>query len=97
MTLTLLLRSAGALISGLISDKFGRRNVLVATMTIIGALSLATAYAKTFPQFLAVRALYGIAMGAIFGPASSIGLESLPAEARGLFSGDWALKQSVFY
>lgn len=26
-------------------------------------------------------------MGAIFGPASSIALESLPAEARGLFSG----------
>lgn len=88
MTLTLLLRSVGALISGLISDKFGRRNVLVVTMIIIGALSLATAYAKTFPQFLAVRALYGIAMGAIFGPASSIGLESLPAEARGLFSGE---------
>ncbi|EIM24144.1 MFS general substrate transporter [Wallemia mellicola CBS 633.66] len=97
MTLTLLLRSAGALISGLISDKFGRRNVLVATMTIIGALSLATAYAKTFPQFLAVRALYGIAMGAIFGPASSIGLESLPAEARGLFSGIFQQGYAVGY
>ncbi|TIB18718.1 hypothetical protein E3P92_00563 [Wallemia ichthyophaga] len=97
MTLTLLLRSAGALISGLISDKFGRRNVLVVTMAIIGALSLATAYAKTFSQFLAVRSLYGIGMGAIFGPASSIALESLPTEARGLFSGVFQQGYAVGY
>lgn len=42
---------------------------------------------QTFPQFLAVRSLFGVAMGGIWGLASSTALENLPVEARGLASG----------
>jgi SHS family lactate transporter-like MFS transporter len=42
---------------------------------------------QTFHQFLAVRTLFGIAMGGVWGLASSTALENLPVEARGLASG----------
>jgi SHS family lactate transporter-like MFS transporter len=42
---------------------------------------------QTFRQFLAVRTLFGIAMGGVWGLASSTALENLPVEARGLASG----------
>ena len=42
---------------------------------------------QTFPQFLALRSLFGIGMGGIWGLASATALENLPVEARGLASG----------
>jgi len=87
ITLTLLFRSVGALIFGLLSDRYGRKYPLVVNMIIIAALSLGTAFVKTWPQFLAVRSLFGIAMGGIWGPTASYGLENIPVAARGLYSG----------
>ena len=43
-------------------------------MAIVGALSISTCYCETFSSFLAVRSLFGIAMGGIWGPAAAIGL-----------------------
>lgn len=111
--MTLLFRPLGAVIFGLLSDRYGRKWPLIADLLICGALSLGTAYVKTFGQFLAVRCLFGIAMGVSFGsepvacgpiaqglPAylmsvpqgiwglsAALGLENMPVEARGLFSG----------
>lgn len=65
ITLTLLLRSAGALIFGLLSDRYGRKWPLVINLLIVAALELSTAYTVTFSQFLAVRSLFGIGMGGI--------------------------------
>ena len=48
---------------------------------------LACGFVKTFDQFLAVRALFGIGMGGIWGQATATALEALPTEVRGLFSG----------
>ncbi|GJN90545.1 hypothetical protein Rhopal_003557-T1 [Rhodotorula paludigena] len=87
ITLTLLFRPLGAVIFGLLSDRYGRKWPLIADLLICGALSLGTAYVKTFGQFLAVRCLFGIAMGGIWGLAAALGLENMPVEARGLFSG----------
>ena len=42
---------------------------------------------QTFPQFLAVRSLFGVAMGGIWGLSAATALENLPVEARGLASG----------
>jgi len=42
---------------------------------------------QTFPQFLAVRCLFGIGMGGIWGMATATALENMPAAPRGLFSG----------
>lgn len=42
---------------------------------------------QTFRQFLALRSLFGIGMGGIWGLAASTALENLPVETRGLASG----------
>jgi len=87
ITLTLLLRSAGAVIFGIFSDRFGRRWPLVANLMLIAVLELGSSFVQTFGQFLAVRSLFGIAMGGVWGLASSGALENLPVEVRGLASG----------
>jgi MFS family permease len=87
VTLTLLLRSVGAAIFGIFADYFGRKYPLVINMWLLGALQIGTIYTQTFQQFLAVRALFGLAMGGVYGAAASMALESLPSDARGLMSG----------
>ncbi|KZV96668.1 MFS general substrate transporter [Exidia glandulosa HHB12029] len=87
ITLTLLFRSLGAVIFGIISDRYGRKWPLVASLLFCAVLELATGFVKTFAQFLAVRALFGIAMGSVWGMAASNALENLPVEVRGLASG----------
>lgn len=42
---------------------------------------------SSFRQFLALRAIFGIAMGGIWGLASATALENLPVQLRGLASG----------
>ncbi|GAA6064042.1 hypothetical protein JCM10212_001468 [Sporobolomyces blumeae] len=87
ITLTLLFRPLGAIIFGLAGDRYGRKWPLIVDLLCCGVLSLATAFTKTFGAFLAVRSLFGIAMGGIWGLSAAQGLETLPVEARGLFSG----------
>ena len=50
-------------------------------------LELGTSFCQTYHQFLAVRALYGIAMGGLYGVAAVTALEDCPKEARGLVAG----------
>ncbi|KAF2725125.1 MFS general substrate transporter [Polychaeton citri CBS 116435] len=87
ITLTLLLRSIGAAIFGLLGDKFGRKWPMVVNMIVLGLLQIATIYAATFQQFLAVRSLFGLFMGGVYGNAIAMALENAPVEARGLMSG----------
>lgn len=87
ITLTLLFRPLGAIIFGLLSDRYGRKWPLIANLLICSVLSLGTGFVNTFSAFLAVRSLFGIAMGGIWGQAASLGLENAPVEARGLLSG----------
>ncbi|KAJ5602029.1 hypothetical protein N7510_011563 [Penicillium lagena] len=87
ITLTLLLRSVGALFFGLAGDRFGRKWPMVINLLVLGVLQIATTYAKTFGAFLGVRALFGLFMGGIYGNATAMALENCPTEARGLMSG----------
>ena len=59
----------------------------MANLLLCSAVQLCTSFVQTFQQFLAVRSLFGIAMGGVWGLASSTALENLPIEARGLASG----------
>ncbi|KAI0826819.1 carboxylic acid transporter [Trametes gibbosa] len=87
ITLTLLFRSAGAVIFGVISDRFGRKWPLIINLLMVAVLELGSGFVETFPAFLAVRSLFGVAMGGIWGLAASTALENLPVEVRGLASG----------
>jgi SHS family lactate transporter-like MFS transporter len=60
---------------------------LVANLLLISSLSLGCSFVQTYRQFLAVRTLFGVGMGGIWGLASASALENLPVEARGLASG----------
>ncbi|OTA57412.1 carboxylic acid transport protein [Hypoxylon sp. EC38] len=87
ITLTLLLRSVGAATFGLLGDRFGRKWPMVANLIVLGLLQIATIYSATFEQFLAVRSLFGLFMGGVYGNAVAMALENCPTEARGLMSG----------
>ena len=78
ITLTLLLRSVGAIVFGLAGDKWGRKWPMVLNMIILGILQIGTIYSSTFSQFLAVRSLFGLFMGGVYGNAVSMGLEECP-------------------
>ena len=60
---------------------------MAGNLLLIAVLSLGTGFVQTLRQFLAVRSLFGIGMGGIWGLASATALENLPVEARGLASG----------
>lgn len=97
ITLTLLLRSVGAAVFGLCADRYGRKWPLVINMIILGALQIATIYSGKFTEFLAVRALFGLFMGGVYGSAIAMALENCPVDARGLMSGILQQGYSVGY
>lgn len=63
ITITLMLRSVGAIISGSISDKYGRKWIMIFNLFCFIVLELGSGFTQNLPQLLGVRALYGIAMG----------------------------------
>ncbi len=87
ITLTLMMRPLGALIFGLLGDRFGRRGPLMIDIIFYSLMELLTAFAPSYTVFLLFRALYGIGMGGEWGLGASLAMESLPARARGLASG----------
>lgn len=97
ITITLMLRSVGALFSGSIADRYGRKYVMVACLSAFIVLELASGFCNNLPQLLGVRALYGLAMGGLLGPAASTALEDLPYDARGILSGLFQQGYAVGY
>ncbi|KAF4981254.1 hypothetical protein FZEAL_2880 [Fusarium zealandicum] len=87
ITLVLMFRSVGAIIFGIASDRYGRKWPFVVNNILFIILELGTGFCNTYSQFLACRALFGIAMGGLYGNAAATALEDCPEEARGLISG----------
>lgn len=87
ITFTLVMRPIGALIFGPLAEKFGRKPVLVANIVTFALIELASAAAPNFGTFFALRIVYGIAMGGIWGVASALTMETVPSRSRGLVSG----------
>ena len=87
ITVTLMMRPIGALIFGLLADRFGRRIPLMVDIVFYSVMELATAWSPNFTVFIILRALFGIGMGGEWGLGASLTMESLPAKARGLCSG----------
>ncbi|KAK4655430.1 Carboxylic acid transporter [Podospora pseudocomata] len=87
ITLVLMFRTVGAVAFGVVGDRYGRRWGFVVNNGLFFVLELATGFCQTYSQFLACRALFGIAMGGLYGNAAATALEDLPPIARGLMSG----------
>ncbi len=86
-TLTLAMRPLGALIFGLLAERFGRRTPLMIDILLYSFLELLTAFSPNYTTFLILRVLFGIGMGGEWGLGSSLAMESLPTRSRGFFSG----------
>lgn len=85
--LTLALRPLGALLFGMMAEKWGRRPTLMLNVISFSVFELGSAFAPTLTSFLVLRALFGIAMGGEWGVGAALAFESLPAKGRGFFSG----------
>jgi MFS transporter, SHS family, lactate transporter len=85
--LTLACRPVGALVFGWLAEKYGRRPILMVNVVSFSAIQLATAFAPNLATLLALRALFGFAMGGEWGVGAALALETLPARGRGFFSG----------
>ena len=87
ITLTLAMRPLGALVFGLLADKYGRRPILMIDVALFSVLELASAFAPSLVVLLVLRAAFGFAMGGEWGIGASLALESIPPKARGIVSG----------
>ncbi|EMK9312352.1 MFS transporter [Klebsiella aerogenes] len=85
--LTLAVRPIGALIFGRLAEKYGRKPLLMLNIIFFSIFELLSAAAPSLTIFLVLRVLYGVAMGGIWGVASSLSMETIPDHSRGLMSG----------
>ncbi|EQD27603.1 major facilitator superfamily MFS_1, partial [mine drainage metagenome] len=85
--LTLATRPVGALFFGVLSDRYGRRPVLMAVVMAYSVFGFLSALAPSLALFFLLRAFFGIAMGGEWGAGSSLVMESVPPPARGFVSG----------
>ena len=84
---TLCMRPVGALIFGVLAERYGRKRTLIFNILWFTVFELASAFSPSFPVFLATRALFGLGMGGEWGVGAALAFETLPAEGRGFFSG----------
>jgi SHS family lactate transporter-like MFS transporter len=87
LTATLALRPLGAFVFGGIADRYGRRLPMIVNMCLFAIVELATGFARSYAQFLLVRAVFGVVMGGQWGVGVSLAMEEVPARYRGVLSG----------
>jgi len=80
-------RWVGALIFGLIADRYGRRLPLMLDVLFYSVIEVLSGLAPSYRVFFALRLLYGIGMGGEWGVGASLAMESVPVRWRGVLSG----------
>lgn len=84
---TMAMRPVGALLFGMLADRYGRRKPLMAVVAYFSLIELLSGLSPNYPIFLALRALYGIGMGGFWGVGASMTLENSRTRWRGILSG----------
>ncbi len=74
----------GALGSGPLADRFGRKVVLVFAVFLFGLFSLASAYSSNIDQLLVLRLLTGLGLGAAMPNATTLLSEYTPERLKSL-------------
>jgi SHS family lactate transporter-like MFS transporter len=87
ITLTLAMRPIGAVVFGLMADRYGRRLPLMLNVLFYATISVLCGLTTSYWQFLALRMLFGIGMGGEWGVGASLALEHASPRIRGLLSG----------
>ena len=96
-TVTLALRPVGALLFGLLADRFGRRIPLMANVIYFSVIELLCGFAPNYTVFLILRAMFGIGMGGEWGVGASLAMEAAPPRWRGVLSGILQSGYSIGY
>lgn len=86
-TVTLAMRPFGALLFGLLADRYGRRIPLMANVIYFSIIELLCGFSPNFTVFIILRALFGIGMGGEWGVGASLAMEAAPVRWRGILSG----------
>jgi len=97
LTATLAMRPVGALLFGLLADRYGRRKPLIANVVFFSLIELLCGFAPNYQVFLGLRTLYGIGMGGEWGVGASLAMESAPRQRRGVLSGVVQCGYSIGY
>jgi MFS transporter, SHS family, lactate transporter len=87
ITLTLAMRPLGAIVFGLMADRYGRRLPLILNVIFYAVISVLCGLAPSYGVFLLLRMLFGIGMGGEWGVGASLALEFAPVRLRGVLSG----------
>src|SRR6476659_6136775 len=87
LTVALAARPIGAVIFGIMADRFGRRLPLMINVVFYAVISVLSGLAPSYQVFLILRVLFGIGMGGEWGVGASLALESASPRLRGLLSG----------
>jgi SHS family lactate transporter-like MFS transporter len=87
ITLTLAMRPVGAFLFGRLADRYGRRPVLVVDVLCFAGLEFLSGLAPNLLVFMALRTLFGVAMGGEWGIGASLAMETVPRRWRGWVSG----------
>ncbi|KAI0904540.1 major facilitator superfamily domain-containing protein [Ustulina deusta] len=86
-TTSLLTRSVGAAIFGIVADQYGRKIAILIDLVLLGVFTLSSGFVHTSAQLIAVRVLFGVAFGGLYGPNMAACLEAVPRKARGAVGG----------
>jgi MFS family permease len=82
-TATLLGIGLSSVIAGYVSDNFGRKTALIASLTTFGVFTAALAAVPNFELFLLLRFVAGFGLGGVWGVVSAYVVETWPSESRG--------------
>src|ERR1700722_3738096 len=97
LTATLAVRPIGALVFGLLADRYGRRIPLMINVVFFSVIEVLCGFSPSFTFFLVMRTLYGIGMGGEWGVGASLAMEAAPTRWRGVLSGILQSGYSVGY
>ena len=97
ITATLAMRPIGAVVFGLLADRYGRRIPLMVNVVFFSVVEVLCGFAPNYATFFVLRALFGIGMGGEWGVGASLAMESAPRKWRGMLSGVLQSGYSIGY
>jgi SHS family lactate transporter-like MFS transporter len=95
VSLTLFMRLFGAVASGWMADRMGRKAPLMISILWYSVCNFIAGFSPSFVFLLVVRTILGIGMGAEWPAGAALAMETWPIRSRGLMAsvlqGSWAL------
>lgn len=87
LTASLAMRPVGAVLFGMMADRYGRRLPLMLDIVFYSIIEVLSGLAPNYATFMILRLLYGVGMGGEWGVGASLTMESVSPRWRGVLSG----------